>query len=316
MNTLKKLVFTSLVISFSAFSYAQTKNDSIPQKVLAYAAEKFPIARNFNIEFTQLTPYKFNSKLHNIDLPENKVSNFSQVKLSSNINLLKTKKWSLSTTFNYRYTSLNTENSIANYTLNNDFHYHSETLSVGYYSKLFNKIMVYSANISVDGSEEHFERIRGLATATMVLKANAKTKMAVGIVGIIDPSAQIPVIPTFSYEHKFNDGWIVDVILPKKVLIKKNIMSNARISLGTEMDNTSFYIYDSEKRYEFRQLEINSGFIYEQKLGHFIGTVKTGVRLTPNARIFEKTESFKNYFFEASSKPSFYFNVGLSYNVF
>lgn len=315
MKIFKKIVLTSSVISFT-FSYSQTKKDSIPQKVLAYAAEKFPIARDFNIEFTQLTPYKFTSKLHDVDQPENKVSNFSQVRVSSNINLIKTKKWTLSTNLNYRYTSLSTENSIVDYPKNNDFHYHSETLSLGYYSKLFNKIMVYSANVSVDGSEEHFERVRGMATATMVLKANAKTKMTVGIVGIIDPSAQVPVIPTFSYEHKFDDGLILDIILPKKVLVRKNIMSNSRISLGTEMDNSSFYIYHLNKKFEFRQLELNSGMIYEQKLGNFIGTLKTGFRVTPNARIFEKTESFKDYLFEANLKPAFYFNIGLSYNPF
>ncbi|MCS3532109.1 hypothetical protein [Chryseobacterium sp. JUb7] len=315
MNTFKKTVLTSSLLTFSNFYLAQTR-DSIPQKVMAYVAEKFPLARDFNVEFTQLTPYKFSSKLHGADLPENKVNNFSQVKLSSNINLIRTKKWILSTTLNYRYTSVDTENSISDYAKNNDFHYHSETLSFTYFSKLFNKTTVFSANFSIDGSEQHFERMRGMVTGTMILKANPKTKMSVGLVGIIDPSSQVPVIPTFTYEHTFNNGWIADIILPKRVLIKRNIFENGRISFGTEMDNTSFYIYDADKKYEYRQLEINSGAMYEQKIGSFIGTLKTGIRAVPNARIFEKNESFKDYFFEASPKPSFYFNIGISYNPF
>lgn len=315
MNTFKKTVLTSSLLTFSNFYLAQTR-DSIPQKVMAYVAEKFPLARDFNVEFTQLTPYKFSSKLHGADLPENKVNNFSQVKLSSNINLIRTKKWILSTTLNYRYTSVDTENSISDYAKNNDFYYHSETLSFTYFSKLFNKTTVFSANFSVDGSEQHFERMRGMVTGTMILKANPKTKMSVGLVGIIDPSSQVPVIPTFTYEHTFNNGWIADIILPKRVLIKRNIFENGRISFGTEMDNTSFYIYDADKKYEYRQLEINSGAMYEQKIGSIIGTLKTGIRAVPNARIFEKNESFKDYFFEASPKPSFYFNIGISYNPF
>ncbi|KQT35763.1 hypothetical protein ASG22_01715 [Chryseobacterium sp. Leaf405] len=315
MNILHKTILTSSILSISNIAFAQ-KRDSIPQKVTAYVAEKFPIARDFNVEFTQLTPYKFSSQLHGADLPENKVDHFSQVKVSSNINFIKTQKWVLSTTLNYRYTSLNTENSISDYRKNNDFHYHSETLSFTYFSKLFNKMTIYSASFSVDGSDEHFERMRGMLTGTMILKANAKTKMTVGLVGIIDPSTQIPIIPTFSYEHTFDNGLIADIILPKRVLIKKNVSENGRISLGSEMENTSFYIYDSNKRYEFRQLEINSGAIYEHKIGSFIGTLKTGIRTVPNARIFEKNESFKNYFFEASPKTSFYFNVGVSYNPF
>lgn len=315
MNTLHKTILTSSILSISNMAFAQ-KRDSIPQKVTAYVAEKFPMARDFNIEFTQLTPYKFSSKLYGADLPENKVDNFSQVKVSSNINFIKTQKWVLSANLNYRYTSLNTENSISDYQKNNDFHYHSETLSFTYFSKLFNKMTIYSANFSVDGSEQHFERIRGMLTGTMVLKANAKTKMTVGLVGIIDPSSQVPIIPTFSYEHKFDNGLIADIILPKRILIKKNVSENGRISLGSEMENTSFYIYDKDRTYEFRQLEINSGAIYEHKIGSFIGTVKTGIRAVPNSRIFEKNESFKNYFFEATPKTSFYFNIGISYNPF
>ncbi|MDQ0594859.1 hypothetical protein QFZ37_003228 [Chryseobacterium ginsenosidimutans] len=315
MNTLHKTILTSSILFISNIVSAQTR-DSIPQKVAAYVAEKFPIARDFNVEFTQVTPYKFSSKLYDADLPETKVNNFSQVKVSSNINLIKTQKWILSTNLNYRYTAINTESSISEYPKQNDFHYHSETLSFTYFSKLFNKMTIYSANFSVDGSEQHFERMRGMVTGTMILKANAKTKMTVGLVGIIDPSSQVPVIPTFSYEHKFDNGLIADIILPKRILIKKNISENGRISLGSEMENTSFYIYDKDRTYEFRQLEINSGAIYEHKIGSFTGTVKTGLRSVPNSRIFEKNESFKNYFFEASPKTSFYFNIGISYNPF
>ncbi|MCQ9633988.1 DUF6268 family outer membrane beta-barrel protein [Chryseobacterium sp. WG23] len=104
---------------------------------------------------------------------------------------------------------------------------------------------------------------------------------------------------------------------PKKVLVRKNILANGRLSLGTEMDNTSFYMYKNSRTYEFRQLEINSGVIYEHSLGNNLtGTLKTGMRTVPQARAFDKEESFKDYIFEARYKPSFYFNVGISYNPF
>ncbi|MDH6254235.1 hypothetical protein M2347_003962 [Chryseobacterium sp. H1D6B] len=318
MNLLKKTALTSSVLTITAIGHAQNR-DSIPHKVIAFAADKFPLARDFNVEYTQVSPYKFSSQLHDTELPENKVKNFSQVKVSSTINFIKRKKWILGTTLNYRYTSVNTENPMSLSATGNQkssFHYHSETLNFVYFSRLFNKTMIYSANASVDGSDQHFERLRGMATATMVLKANAQTKIAVGLVGIIDPSSQVPVIPTFTYEHKFNNGWTADIILPQKVLLRKDVFTNGRISLGSEMNTTSFYMYSVDKTYEFRQLEINSGAIYEHKFGGFIGTLKTGVRAVPNSRIFEKTESFKDYIFEAKPKPSLYVNIGVSYNPF
>ena len=99
--------------------------------------------------------------------------------------------------------------------------------------------------------------------------------------------------------------------------MRKDIFENSRISFGSEMENTSFYLYNSNKTYEFRQFEINSGAIYEHKISDaFIGTFRTGLKIFPNSRIFEKNESFNDYFFDAKPKPALYFNLGISYNPF
>ncbi|WP_284461485.1 DUF6268 family outer membrane beta-barrel protein [Chryseobacterium sp.] len=317
MKTLRRALLPLALLPFNNSIYAQ-KKDSIPLKVRAFFADKIPQTRDLNIEFTQTTPYSFSSKLQGADLPENKVKNFQQVRAEANIYFVKKKKWLLSTALNYRYTSMNTEEPvILGADRQNHYHYHSEAINFNYFSKLFNKVAIYTATASVDGSDQHFERVRGMLTASVVLKATPKTKMLIGLAGIIDPSSQIPILPIFTYENKFNNGWVLDILLPKKVLVRKNILANGRLSLGTEMDNTSFYMYKNSKTYEFRQLEINSGVIYEHNLGHnLIGTFKTGIRAVPQARAFDKEESFKDYIFEASYKPSFYFNVGVSYNPF
>jgi hypothetical protein len=317
MKTLRRVLIPLAIFPLKNIVYAQ-KRDSIPLKVRAFIADKFPQTRDLNIDFTQTAPYQFSSKLQGADLPDNKVKNFSQLKVNANIYFIKNKNWMLSTSLTYRYTAFNTKEPIVEGTnLQNDFHYHSEALNLNYFSKLFNKTAIYTASASVDGSNKHFERLRGIVTASVILKATPKTKMIIGLAGFIDPSAQIPVLPIFTYENKFNNGWVLDVLLPKKVLIRKDIFANGRISLGTEMDNTSFYTYRNNRTYEFRQLEINSGAIYEHNLGgNFIGTFKTGIRAVPQARVFDKEESFKDYIFEAKYQPSFYFNVGISYNPF
>lgn len=317
MKTLRRVLLPLAMFPLKNIAYAQ-KRDSIPLKVRAYFADKFPQNRDLNIEFTQTTPFQFSSKLDGKDLPDNKVKIFQQLRAGANIYWVKKKTWLLSTSLNYRYTGFNTEEPIIPETgQKNDYHYHSEAVNFSYFSKLFNKVAIYSATASVDGSDQHFERIRGMVTAAVVLKATPKTKMLIGIAGFIDPSAQVPILPIFTYENRFNNGWMLDILLPKKILVRKDIFANGRISLGTEMDNTSFYMYKNDRTYEFRQLEINSGAIYEHNLGsNFIGTLKTGIRAVPQARAFDKEESFKDYIFEATYKPSFYFNVGISYNPF
>ena len=315
MKILNKIIFPLAILPLNKI-IAQ-KKDSIPQKVVAFVTDKFPQTRDLNIEFTQLTPYKFSPELYDADLPENKIKNYQQVKANANVYFIKNRKWILSTSLNYRFTHLESENEMPLFNNEQNFHYHSEALSLTRFSKLFNKIAIYSATASVDGSEQHFERIRGMLTASLVLKATADTKMTVGLAVIIDPSSQVPAMPIFTYEHRFNNGWVADVILPKKMVMRKDVFKNGRLSLGTEMDGTNFYLYPDGKRYEFRQLEINSGAMYEHKLGNnLIGTLKAGLRATPSSRIFAKEDSFNDYIFDMNAKPSFYFNVGISYNPF
>ncbi|PIF46322.1 hypothetical protein CLU96_3352 [Chryseobacterium sp. 52] len=317
MKILKKALVPFAILPLKNISYAQ-KRDSIPIKVRAFIADKFPQTRDLYADFTQVTPHHFSSKLMGTDLPENKMKSFQQLKAGANIYFFKKKTWMLSTSLNYRYMAFNTETPVlqeAN--TKNDFHYHTEAINFNYFSTLFKKTAIYTASASVDGSDQHFERVRGMVTASIVLKATPKTKMLVGIAGMIDPSSQVPILPIFTYEHKFNNGLVLDVLLPKKVLIRKDVFANGRLSLGTEMDNTSFYIYRNRKTYEFRQIEINSGVTYEHNLGgNFIGTFKTGIRNVPQARVFDKEESIKDYIFEADYQSSFYVNVGISYNPF
>jgi len=315
MKILNKIIVPLAILPLNKI-IAQ-KKDSIPQKVVAFVTDKFPQTRDLNVEFTQLTPYKFSPELYDADLPENKIKNYQQVKANANVYFIKNRKWMLSTSLNYRFTHLESENEMPLFNNEQNFHYHSEALSVTRFSKLFNKIAIYSATASVDGSEQHFERIRGMLTASLVLKATADTKMTVGLAVIIDPSSQVPAMPIFTYEHRFGNGWVADVILPKKMVMRKDVFKNGRLSLGTEMDGTNFYLYPDGKRYEFRQLEINSGAMYEHQLGNnLIGTLKAGLRATPSSRIFAKEDSFKDYIFDMNAKPSFYFNVGISYNPF
>ena len=331
MVLIKKGVLLVLGMLIASVGFSQTRDsiakrapDSIPKRAVAYAADKFAIARPLNIEFIHTAPYNYTAKTSGKSLPQSKVTSFSQVKVSANVNFIKRKTWLLGATLGYRYTSAGADVIIPATggikTTEDGFHYHFTSLNFAYFSTLFNKRTIYTSSILVDGSDKHFERVKGVLTGTMVLKANQRTKMMVGILINIDPSAQSPFIPTFTYEHKFNNGLIADIILPRSIYLRKNIFTNGRLSLGTEMDRTSFYLYNldgTSQKYEYRQLDINSGLTYEQVIAnYFMVTAKTGIKLTPSGRIFEKEKSFGSPVFQTSPDPAFYFNIGLSFNPF
>lgn len=321
---IKLAIYCAFIFSVTSISFAQ-KKDSLSDKVTAYVADKFPATRVFNVEYSQISPYQYSSKLLGTNLPENKVENLYQIKINANINIIRKKNWMLGTAFNYRYlyatTEINAPNSSIKGNVENEYHYHSTSLNFTYFSKLFNKTVIYSNNLIVDGSEKHFERIKGLLTGTMILKANAQTKIMVGLVVNIDPSSQVPVFPTFTYEHKFKNNWVMDMVLPQRILMKKEVLGNGRISLGSELNINSFYLYaftgNNDRKYEFRQAEINTGITYEHFLGgSFIATFKTGMKNIPNGRLFDKNETPRSYIFEVKPQATFYLNLGISFNPF
>ena len=323
------LIFGMLIVSAVCFSQTtdsipKRSLDSIPKRAVAYAADKFAIARPLNIEYTHAAPYNYTAKVGGKSLPQSSVTSFSQVKVSANVNFIKRKTWLLGATLGYRYTAAGAD--VINpatgsiYTTDDGFHYFFTSLNFAYFSTLFNKRTIYTSSILVDGSDQYVERVKGIFTGTMVLKANQRTKMTVGVMINVDPSSQSPVIPTFSYEHKFNNGLMADIILPRSIYLRKKLFTNGRLSLGTEMDRTSFYLYNidgTSQKYEYRQLDINSGLVYEHVIAnYFLVTAKTGIRLTPSGRIFEKEKSFGDPVFETKPDPAFYFNIGLSFNPF
>jgi hypothetical protein len=113
---------------------------------------------------------------------------------------------------------------------------------------------------------------------------------------------------------------ILDVILPKGAYLRKEVLRNGRVSIGSDLNSTIFYLYNfqgAEKVYTFSQMEINSGLTYEHNLGRsFIATLKSGLKTIPRARVFEKNKTQRDYVWEASPDPSFYINAGLSFNPF
>jgi len=298
---------------------------SVARRAMAYTAAKFALVRPFNVEYTTIAPYTYTSKLENTAVPESKVTDFSQLKVSSTFNFIKKQKWMLGMTLAYNYTRTGTDLTLPAAGidgLQKDYHYHYETLNLSYFSKLFGKTAVFTSSLVVDGSEQHFERVKGLISGTLILKANAKTKLMAGILVNIDPSSEVPVIPIFTFEHKFNSGFMIDMIVPKQMLLRKQMATNWRLSVGTELDRTNFYLYGvnpqkTSQKYEYRQLDLNNGIVYEQLLGeHLVLTARTGLKWMAISRIFEKGNTFNNAVFELTADPTFYFNVGLSFNPF
>jgi hypothetical protein len=298
--------------------YAQT-NDSLPKKLVQYAAEKFPFTRLVNVEGQYNAPFSYTSKLGDgTTLPDSRINQMYQTRMSANVNFIKNRKWIFSTGlfYNYMYSETNSGGIGGG---DHNLHYFATGISLTRMSTLFGKMAIYNASVIPTGGNEGFERVTGMVSGTLVLKADATTKMTIGLLGIVDPSSIIPVTLTFSYEKRLKNGWIVDIIVPQRIFIKKDVFKDGRISLGTELNSTNFYINNfsgTGKTYMFNQMETLNGITYEHCFSrHFIATLKTGLKYIPASRTAEINHRFNDYAFSAQPDPNFYLNIGLSYKL-
>lgn len=318
------LTLVMVIMLLPLTSKAQSQ-DSLPKKAIEYAADKFAERRPFSIDYKQYGNYKSSSNLRGQDLPDGEFTNWSQLTASANINLLQNRRWLVQANGFYRYVSAGynfpSSAEATSQTVSRDLHYHTEGLNLTYFSKLFGKTVIYSGGVNVDWSERSLERVRGLFTGSMVLKATNRTKINVGILYTTDPGTFISVLPTFLLEHKFNESLTADIFLPRFAYLRKKLSSNGRLSAGWELDpQTTFFLNDLDDNgttYQYRQVDVNAGLLYEHILpGSITLSLRAGVRINPDARTFEKDRSFSDHIWEGRADPAPYLNIGFSFNPF
>ena len=313
-----KLRFQVLLVAVIFFNYsfliAQNNNDSIQKKSVAYIVAKFPVTRIFNIEYSNVAPYNYTGKTQNTSLPEDKVKSYQQVKANANFYFLRKKSWVVSSNLNFRYTFIDTPTESANESFDNQFY--SLGVTATHISKLFDKTITYTAIARVDANEKSLQRMRGYVIPNMVITANEKTKFMVGLVGIIDPSSQVPLVPLITYERKFGKNWTLDMLLPQRLMLRKFVGTNSRVSLGSEIDVNSFYLEQNSQNLEFRQTDLNTGLLFEHYYKDFIFSLRGGSRSVINSRMFLRSKSQDDYIYDFKPESALFFNVGISYSPF
>lgn len=326
---MQKAIIFFIILLLSIVAKGQNKNDTLRKAVQKALADKFPSARMFDVQFQQYLPTDFESELNGNDFEKGEITNHSKVKAIVNLPIYKKPRFMLTGTLSYRYEHFDlndvqdlTGNTAAPYNYSAEFHYFSTIVSFTYYAKLFKKPLVYNASFIADGSNKGYERIKGMIAASLVLKKTERTTMTAGLLVNIDPTAPIPLSPIFTLEHKFQSNpWTFDLILPQRILFKRPLLENGRISVGTEMGGDGFYIYPNQTGYknvyEYRQLELKSGITYEYNLGNgLLSTFKTGLSNVFNSRISERGQSTNDYIWKSKQDAAVYFLLGFSYNPF
>lgn len=326
---MKAKIICVLFVCVSLSAVAQEK-DTPAKTVVKVITDKFPTTRILDVQYEQLGPTNFDSKLFGDRFEKGRIDSHDRLKVAINVPFFTShsKRFVLTSSLRYKYETYDfgdiyKVNSTIPFTREKEeIHFFAAALSGTYISTLFHKPIIYNATATVDGNQENVQRVKGFVTANVVLKRTANTTITVGALVMLDPSSIIPLTPLFTYNHKFeNSKWDVDFILPQRILFRRGLLENGRISLGTELNSESFYLnLDTQSLkgvYELNQLELKSGITYEYRFSSkIIGTVKAGVNNVLSTRITEKGERTNRYVYDQKEDPQGYFRFGISYNPF
>lgn len=326
---MKAKIICVLLVCTSIRSIAQEKGAPI-KTVVKEVTDKFPTTRIFDVQYEQVGPTNYNSELFGNHFERGRIESHNRLKASFNMPFLtnKSKRFVLTGSLRYKYETYefddiyNTNSTEAYTKPKEEIHYFAGALSATYVSTLFHKPIIYNATATVDGNEDNIQRVKGFATASIVLKRTANTTVTVGVLGMIDPSSIIPIAPLFTYNHKFeNSKWDVDFIMPQRLLFRRELLENGRLSLGTELNTENFYLnlnrLNLKGVYELNQLDLRSGITYEYRFApQLIGSFKAGIDNVLSVRVTEKGERTSKYIYDHKEDAQGYFRIGISYNPF
>jgi len=324
----KLLIIGGLYLLLPYYMLAQEHSDSLRTRIEKYVITNFSATRTLDVQLEQNTNVSYKLKQNSQTLENGTVSNFSKVKVSSSFSILKGEKWGLFANARYNYYNFNLKdiefpselNSVRSTKSNDEYHYWDVSVNGSYRTALFKKTVVGISTLTVDGSEKGPERIKGTVTAMIMLKRTPTTVINVGLAGMINASV-IPVIPIFSYWHKFNSEWMIDVMMPKSAYLRHSFTKRDRFSIGASLDTEEFYIHSEEdishKVFYFNKSEIKIEAMYELLLGKkFYLTFRGGERLPLTSRLYDKKRIYKKPYIDVSQSMNTFFNIGISYNLF
>jgi len=328
MNRFKTLFLFSLIIG-PQFLFSQKDTLSSIKETSRQIKAEFPRTRILNFEYGQSLSRDFDSELFGEEFQKGEIKNQKNFNVSLNLPFYYTEKLVLTASANYNFNEFEfqgLENTSETILFEQDgivgFHNFSGSVSGTYFSQLFGKPVIYNASVIVDGNDKGFERLKGLVGASLIMKRTERTTITLGVIAFVDPTSQIPFFPTFTYKHDFkNSPWEFDFILPQRLLFRRYIGENSRLSLGSTFGGNGFYVNvnapDFPNVFEYSQLEINSGLIYEYRLSDYIiTTVKGGLTNFISNRLTEKGEPTGDYIYENNQDATGYFNVGFSIDPF
>ena len=306
----------------------QSKDDSlrlIRDNMMLQAALRYPVLRMATVQMETAGSTHYTSKLYGKDFLSGKIQPRSIVRVSFSHPVYTSGSQELSVAAGYvsQTTVLkNTVNQIPQTPIN-DGTYNLQNLSLALTYKrtdsLFHKPILWGGTLLTNFSlQSSFGRATGLLFGIVPLKTTRTTRISVGLAVVIDPSSLVPVIPTFSYWHKFaRSPWEISLDLPTGLFLRRPVFSKGLLSIGTELAENRLLrktdLPQLQGGFAFKDLDLKNGFKLEYPVFRkvLIGC-GGGLLYTTQYRVQDPGTRNNNYAIGIKRNPGPYFNINIS----
>ncbi len=123
------------------------------------------------------------------------------------------------------------------------------------------------------------------------------------------------VLPFLVYNHTFNSEWGIESTLPAQIFLRHNFSGDQIVLFGLSAQS---YVYsidvlsnvDREPTHAFRELGVNTGLTYEQKLFSWIWMkIDGGYHIPIRSEFIAVDNDFEDFIQKPNGRP--FFNLGL-----
>jgi len=326
-----KKIAICLIVFLSTFNMslmAQSPTDTLTQEIRRYVARNFSEARTFNLYWETMPTHDYTLKQGKQTVENGRIRSEHTVKFAATIPILLRNKFSLyingqANFYMFEATENNTKLPSTIFSVDDkSYSYFKGTISGSYRTRIGNKPLILSANISGDGWYDRFEKIDASLIATVVLKHTDKTSFSVGMYGKMLFN-QIPVMPIIAYYHQFNPKLSIDVTLPSRLYLRYQFCNNQRLSAGMSMDSEQFYFKPNTtglpKTSLYTSTTIKPEITYEYIINKHFHLIARGGASSLIKSGFYKTNRKGidgDPYMEFSRPVTPFFYLGFSYNIF
>lgn len=325
----KKTVFIIVLSSvFYLTLTAQTPTNTLAQDIRRYVARNFSEARTFNLYWETMPTHDYILKQGNQTIEHGRIRSEHTVKFATTIPIWMRNKFSLymngqANFYMFDATDNNTKLPSTIFPIdNNSYSYFKGTINGTYRTRIGNKPLILSLNISGDGWYDSFEKLDASLIATVVLKHTNKTSLSVGAYGTMLFN-QIPVIPIIVYHNQFNPNLNIDITLPSRLHLRYQFYNNQRLSVGMSMDSEQFYLKPDitglPKTSFYSSAAVKPEITYEYIINeHFYLIARAGASSIIKSGFYKTNRKGVDGdpYMEFSRPFTPFFNLGFSYNIF